>query len=104
MRLVLFLLLTLASVLAGCSSPAPAGPDVRIAGNAYAPATVTADPGTEVTVANDDATTHTLTGAGFDTRDVPAGATRAFTAPATPGEYPFTCAYHPSMKGTLTVA
>jgi plastocyanin len=34
---------------------------------------------------------------------VDAGEQGTLTAPTEPGEYPFYCVYHPSMKGTLIV-
>lgn len=100
------LLLVLAVASSGCASPAKPsdGPVLAIAGNAYDPPRLEAAAGQTVRVLNSDEATHTVTGRGFDTRDVRAGAEGSFVAPATPGEYPFTCAYHPEMKGVLVVA
>lgn len=81
----------------------PGQPHVRIQNFAYNPPTLTVAAGTTVTVQNADATTHTLTGSGFDTGDIQGGQTDSFTAPAMPGNYPFSCAYHSTMTGTLTV-
>jgi plastocyanin len=82
--------------------------DARIAiqGFAYTPPTLTVAPGAVVSVDNQHTTTHTLTSAGstaFDTGDIEAGETGNFTAPLSPGSYPFKCAYHDSMTGTLQV-
>lgn len=40
----------------------------------------------------------------FTSGDVQGGATGSFTAPVAPGTYPFSCAYHSGMTGTLQVA
>jgi plastocyanin len=61
-------------------------------------------PGATVTVDNQDGTAHTVTadtGGAFD--DQAAEGTSTFTAPTTPGSYPFHCSLHPSMHGTLVV-
>jgi plastocyanin len=41
--------------------------------------------------------------AGFEVR-VESGATATLTAPAKAGNYPYTCSFHPQMKGMLVVA
>jgi len=61
-------------------------------------------PGVEITVHNKDGLAHTVTadgGGGFDS-PAPAGDSR-FSAPTTPGSYPFHCNIHPEMHGTLVV-
>jgi plastocyanin len=61
-------------------------------------------PGAKITVRNEDGTDHTVTadsGNAFDDK-APAG-TSTFTAPTTPGSYPFHCTIHPFMKSTLVV-
>lgn len=63
-------------------------------------------PGAQVSVTNNDSAPHSVTSqtAGqFDVHVDGGGATGTFTAPTEPGEYPFYCTYHPSMKGTLIV-
>ncbi|MDP9882925.1 plastocyanin [Sinomonas atrocyanea] len=61
-------------------------------------------PGATVTVMNMDAQAHTVTADGGAFKaTAPAGRSVAFTAPATPGTYPFHCEYHADMHGTLTV-
>ncbi|TPG33657.1 cupredoxin domain-containing protein [Mycolicibacterium hodleri] len=88
----------------GSPAPATAGPTITISGMAFGePLTVA--PGATITVVNDDSVEHSVTSkpeTGFDT-DIDGGATKTFTAPTQPGEYPFVCTYHPNMKGTLTV-
>lgn len=68
---------------------------------------LTVKAGAKVTVVNDDSVAHTLTDKAthkFDTGNINGnGGTATFTAPATPGKYPFGCKYHPDMSGTLTV-
>ena len=61
-------------------------------------------PGTTITVTNEDIEAHSLTAdtpAAFDVTIKPGTAT--FTAPTTPGTYPYHCIFHANMKGTLTV-
>jgi plastocyanin len=54
---------------------------------------------------NMDGQNHTITtdtGNAFDVKAT-AGSTVTFTAPKTPGSYPFHCAYHANMHGVLVV-
>ncbi|MGH3502263.1 MAG: cupredoxin domain-containing protein [Nocardioidaceae bacterium] len=62
-------------------------------------------PGAQVTVMNEDDTTHTVTAddAGDFDVNVEGGDTVTFTAPSKPGSYPYHCEYHSSMHGTLVV-
>ncbi|MEP6761382.1 MAG: cupredoxin domain-containing protein [Sporichthyaceae bacterium] len=63
-------------------------------------------PGTMIKVTNEDDVPHTVTAegdGGFEVR-VEAGATATLKAPAKAGSYPYTCSFHPQMKGTLVVA
>ncbi|MEO7752269.1 MAG: cupredoxin domain-containing protein [Terracoccus sp.] len=61
-------------------------------------------PGATITVTNDDSVAHTVTSdtGAFDVKVNP-GATATMTAPTKPGSYPFDCAIHSSMTGTLVV-
>ena len=62
-------------------------------------------PGTEITVENTDDTAHTVTAdgdGGFDITILP-GETKSFTAPDSPGDYPYLCSFHAGMTGTLVV-
>jgi plastocyanin len=86
------------------SAGAAAPPTVTIADFAFGePRTVAV--GAVVQVSNADAEAHTLTaGDGtFDTGSVEGGTVVSFTAPSVPGTYPFACAIHPSMTGSLVV-
>jgi plastocyanin len=97
-------------LLAGCSgTPGPAQtPDaattIYITEFAYkAPDSVAA--GATLTVVNADADAHTVTSDTPGDFDVTvSGKSQAtFIAPASPGSYPFFCAFHRYMTGTLVV-
>jgi plastocyanin len=86
------------------ASAAPAGsPTLRISGFSYG-SPLTVRPGQKVTVVNADGAPHTVTAdrGGFDVT-VAGGSSATLTAPAKPGSYPFHCAIHPQMHGTLIV-
>jgi plastocyanin len=99
-----------ASAAVPSSSAASSGSDsaaaaITISSFKYA-GTLTVKAGTKVTVTNNDSAAHTLTDKGgkFDTGNIAgSGGTGTFTAPTTPGSYPFGCTYHPNMAGTLVV-
>jgi plastocyanin len=81
----------------------PAGASLEISGFQFGTASVGA--GGQVTVANRDSASHTVTANSgeFDTGEVSGGGTSAFVAPSAPGSYEFQCQIHPDMTGTLTV-
>jgi plastocyanin len=83
--------------------PAAAG-DVEIVDFAFIPGDFTIDAGTRVTFANHGAALHTVTATdgSFDSGLMRANGTyeRVF---ATPGTFPFLCALHPTMTGTIRV-
>jgi len=83
----------------------PSGATIVIKDFAFGPGTLTVAPGTTVTVRNEDGTTHTLTStaARFDTGAIAGGASSHFSAPRTPGSYPYRCNIHQYMTGTLLV-
>lgn len=63
-------------------------------------------PGQQLTIVNRDDPNHTVTADDnslFDTRISGGGGIKSFTAPTTPGTYPFHCKYHANMHGMLTV-
>ncbi|MFF2811339.1 cupredoxin domain-containing protein [Streptomyces sp. NPDC058000] len=113
--------LCLAAALTGCghsggggapsaspsaTSAGPTAPRIAIKDFVFRPAALTVRPGAKVTVVNEDDVAHTVTATGakpFDTGTVAPGRSATFTAPAKAGDYPYICAIHPNMKGTLTV-
>jgi plastocyanin len=86
----------------GNATNAPTAADVTVADFSFTTEPVA--PGAQVSVHNDDGTTHTVTAddGGFDVQ-VGGGDDATFTAPAEPGTYSFHCSIHTTMKGTLTV-
>jgi plastocyanin len=72
---------------------------------AFGPATMVVAPGTKISVVNQDRAPHTITAVNksFDTGTISGGQRGEFTAPNTPGTYPYVCTIHPSMTGTLIV-
>jgi plastocyanin len=63
-------------------------------------------PGQQLTIVNNDEPAHTVTADEnnlFDIRVSGGGGIMNFTAPTTPGTYPFHCNYHANMHGVLTV-
>lgn len=85
-------------------SSAASGAQISITSFTFTtPATVKA--GQKLTVTNSDGVEHTVTsddGKSFNVT-VAASGTATFTAPTKPGTYPFHCAVHPQMQGTLVV-
>ncbi len=68
-------------------------------------APITVAPGATVTFVNKDETRHNVTSdkdKAFASPTVVQGTT-TFTAPTTPGSYPFHCTFHTVMHGTLIV-
>jgi plastocyanin len=111
-------IVALAAGLAACgstgstatTSSAPAGAgtgasSIAIKNFAFAPDVLTVKPGTTISVKNEDGVTHTLTSTTgkFSTGDVASGRTVSFTAPETPGRYPYRCNIHQYMTGVLVV-
>jgi plastocyanin len=70
----------------------------------FDPGTVTAKVGDTITWTNNDSTAHTVTldGGACDTQNIAAGSTGSLLF-AVAGTYPFHCAIHTSMKGTITI-
>jgi plastocyanin len=66
---------------------------------------LTVPPGAQVSVINKDSAEHTVTSdtAGAFDAEVQGNKQATFSAPTTPGSYPFHCTYHPSMHGVLVV-
>jgi plastocyanin len=99
--------LALCLMAAAClvAVPARAGEviEVEIDHLAYAPAKITAHVGDTVEWKNADFVAHTATSAegDFDVM-IPAGATRRLEIKKA-GSFPYTCRFHPNMKGELNV-
>jgi len=93
-----------AGTLASHSIDAHKKPRIKILSFTFTvPAHVRA--GAKIKVVNQDGFLHSVTsddGTSF-TVDVPGSSAVVFTAPSTPGKYPFHCRIHPTMKGTLVV-
>lgn len=91
----------------GGSAAGAAGITIHIRGFAFVPPQFTVRPGEVVKVVNDDGVAHTLTStsgsARFSTGDISPGGSATFTAPSSPGRYPFECTIHTFMRGVLTV-
>jgi plastocyanin len=78
--------------------------EISLAGRAFTPATIEIAVGEEVTWINDDDSDHTVSASDgtFDSGQLAEGATFSFTF-VTAGEYPYFCAFHPEMQGTVVV-
>ena len=92
----------------GSSSQAASGASstaVKISNFKFSPASDTVKQGARVTVTNEDSTAHTATaddGHSFDTGNLAQGASKTISV-SKPGSYPYHCAIHPFMHGTLVV-
>ena len=78
---------------------------VSISGFAFDRSTVEVPAGSEVSWRNADPTEHTVTAKDgtFDSGPVPPGEAFAVRLEE-PGEYPYVCAIHPDMRGTIIVS
>ena len=97
--------MALAAVLAialGATPARAADESVAIEDFAFTPGTVTVTEGDTVTWTNDDGTAHTATGAAFDTERLDPGQTATITF-STAGSFPYACAIHAQMTGTVVV-
>ncbi len=84
-----------------------AGPQthtVTIEGMRFHPEALTVPPGDTIVWVNRDLVPHTATSeAGhFDSQTIQADESWTYTA-AVAGDFPYVCAFHPAMKGTLRV-
>jgi plastocyanin len=110
---ILMLSATLLISIAGCSSSKTAAPttvtstlgnSVNIVNFAFTPETLNVSVGTTVTWTNSDSATHHVasdTGV-FDSGDMSQNATYSFTF-NNAGTFPYHCAIHTYMKGTIIV-
>jgi plastocyanin len=88
------------AVLQGASGPQRHVIEMR--GFAFVPAQVTVARGDTVVWINRDALPHTATSEQWDSGEMRAQATWGVVADDT-GTLEYICAYHPSMRGTITV-
>lgn len=117
MRLAgLTLLLVVLLTISGCgssdsttsestSSSASGKEAVTIVDYTYKPAQLTVAAGTTVEFTNKDSTPHTATSkqsGAFETGSIDTGKTAKVVLDE-PGTYAYYCAFHPFMKGTITV-
>ena len=80
--------------------------DIEISGFKFAPATLTVKAEQVIKVTNRDSVGHTVTAddnTSFESGLLGKDQSGSITAPAKPGSYPYHCAPHPNMKGTLIV-
>jgi plastocyanin len=89
------------------SQPAPAksGDAVTISEYEYSPAALTVPVGTVVKITNEDSTPHTVTSkesGAFDSGSIETGKTGQVKLEKA-GTFAYYCAFHPFMKGTITV-
>lgn len=78
---------------------------VTIGGFAFGPASVTVSVGDTVTWTNNDPQTHTATAddASWDAGNIAGGGGTKSVTFTTAGTFPYHCAIHPAMTGTVTV-
>ena len=103
--LVLALSLAVVVLLPGCGErPAVRTHRIEIKGMAYAILEVTAEPGDTVVWVNHDIVPHTVTADGkqFDSGRLAPSAEWALVVRER-GRLPYTCTFHPTMKGVLVV-
>jgi plastocyanin len=91
---------------AACEVSSAAGDvGVTIADFAFSPADITATTGQTITFTNNDSAPHTATldDDSCGTPNIAEGGSNGLVF-STAGTYPFHCAVHPDMKGTITVS
>jgi len=112
--ILLILLCAVLGVVVGCGSggssgnsvSAPRTPNTIVIDKfAYAPVVMTVAPRTKVAIINQDPAAHTVTAKdkSFDSGTIAMGERGEITAPSKPGSYPYFCAFHQYMAGTLIV-
>jgi plastocyanin len=84
------------------AAPAAAGTAVGISNFTFDPVDVTIKAGDTVTWTNNDSVAHTVTGTGFDSGSIAAGATYSHKFD-TAGTVDYVCSVHPQMTGKITV-
>jgi plastocyanin len=91
-------------VIAAAAQGTHATYTVTIENMQFSPQNLTVHPGDQVVFVNKDLFPHTATAndKAFDSHDIAANASWKYQA-AKPGEYAYSCTYHPTMKGKVTV-
>lgn len=106
------MVLTLFAGLTGCggssstSTPTGSTESVSIEEYAFTPADLTIAKGTTVKFSNGDSTNHTATATDssvLDTGTIAPGKSKTVSFER-PGTFQYFCAFHPFMKGTITVS
>ena len=80
--------------------------DIEISGFKFGPNSLTVKSGQVIKVTNRDSVGHTVTaddGTSFESGLLGKDQSGIITAPTKPGNYPYHCSPHPTMKGTLVV-
>jgi plastocyanin len=95
-----------AAALVGAGTALAANKAVAISGFAFAPKSTTVSVGDTITWTNSDAADHTATAddASWDAGTISAGGGTGSVTFATAGTFPYHCAIHSSMTGTVIVA
>lgn len=86
----------------GATADASATKGVKIVSFAFQPKALRVTRGTKVAFTNASNTTHTASGAAFDTHRIAPGKT-AVVRLGSKGTFAFHCKIHPFMKGTIVV-
>lgn len=86
----------------GASGGTAGGNSVSIQNFSFNPASITVKAGDTVTWTNNDSTTHTVTGSGFDSGPLASGATFSHKFD-TAGSFDYHCSIHKTMTGTVVV-
>jgi plastocyanin len=87
---------------AAADASASATKTVQIKGFAFKPATAKVERGSRVVFSNSSGSTHTATGAGFDTKRIAPGKSAAVRFKE-PGTFAYHCKIHSFMKGKVVV-
>ena len=90
------------SLGAAAQAPGPATHTVVMEAVAFQPPALTIKAGDRVVWVNRDPFPHTATSPAFDSKDIAPGASWTYT-PNAPGDVPYVCTLHPTMKGLLRV-
>lgn len=84
------------------SEPVKETKTISIQNFAFSPASLTVKKGTKVVWTNNDSAPHQIKSATFNSDSLSKGQTYSFTFDVV-GAFPYICAIHPSMQGTIIV-